>query len=128
VRGFFDDLCQYIIVDIDPYTFDGICQLQRDTLIFFQDIPILIVQILIINGVLNCEQLLEDGSLTFYISLASTIANLVTYIFLKILRMRATKENFVMLTLEGMTANTTWLPYYQRLQKNENDEIHMGIM
>ena len=65
--------------------------------------------------VLNCEQLLEDGSLTFYISLASTIANLVTYIFLKILRMRATNENFVMLTLEGMTANTSWLPYYLRL-------------
>ena len=67
---------------------------------------------MIMLGFLSCEELLEDGNkLTFYISLASTIVNLITYIILKILRMRATQEDFVMLSLEGMTANVTWLPH-----------------
>jgi hypothetical protein len=118
LRTWFDDICTYILVDIDSYTFEGIQQLQKDSIIFWQDIPILSVQLLILNEILVCEQLLEDGSLTFYISLASTVVNLISYVFIKILRMRATDEFFILSTWEGMTANTSWLPYSQRLAKD----------
>jgi hypothetical protein len=86
------------------------------------------MQLLILYDYLNCEKLLEDGKLSFYLSLLSTVFNLLTYIILKILRMRAIKEKFVLSTLEGMTANTTWLPYQSRLRKDQDDSLHFGIL
>ena len=66
--------------------------------------------------------------MTFYISLATAITNLATYIVMKYLRMLATQEDFILLTLEGMTANMTWLPYNARLRENKDDNIHMGSL
>lgn len=43
VRKYFDDVACFIIIDIDKFTFDGVQQLQYNSLIWFQDIPMLIV-------------------------------------------------------------------------------------
>ena len=71
------------------------------------------------TGYLECDELLAEGSnLTFYLSMASTIGNVISYCVLKIFRVWATQENFVMISVEGMTANMSWLPHQDRMKKN----------
>ena len=42
--------------------------------------------------------------------------------------MKATQESFILSTLEGMTANTSWLPYQTRLKQDQDDAVHLGIL
>ena len=86
------------------------------------------MQILILYGVLDTQKLLEDGQFAFFLSLATALLNLVFYVVIKYLRMKATGESFTLSTLEGMTANTSWLPYQIRLKQDQDDAVHMGIL
>ena len=100
--------------------------MQKNSLVFFQDIPMLIIQLFILLGVLNCPELLED-SLTFYISLLSTLLNLSVFIVTKIFEKNATDEKFVMLCLEGMTAYISWLPHVHKMRKSKNFNLHLNF-
>ena len=126
VRTFFDSVSTFLVIDIDQFTFDGIQQLQYNSLIFFQDIPLLIIQVLIFTEVLNCKELLED-SLTFYISFGSTVLNMVTFFFIKRLEMQAANESFIMICLEGMTANISWLPHSKKIRDYDNPNLNIDF-
>jgi hypothetical protein len=87
----------------------------------------LIIQLLILLEVLECPLLLESGSLTFYISLGSTILNMVTFFFIKRLEMKAASESFIMICLEGMTANISWLPHSKKIRDYDNPNLNIDF-
>jgi hypothetical protein len=85
----------------------------------------LVIQLLILLEVLECPILLEDGALTFYISFCSTILNMVTFFFIKRLEMQAASESFIMICLEGMTANISWLPHNKKIRDYDNPNLNI---
>jgi hypothetical protein len=126
IKSWFDSVGGYILIGIDKYTFDGINALQKNSLVFFQDIPMVVVQLFILVGVLECPELLEDSS-TFYLSLLFTLMNMSSFIITKLFEKFATDEYFVMLCLEGMTANITWLPHVHKMRKTTTFNLHLNF-
>jgi fumarate reductase subunit D len=126
VRSWFDGLGAAVLIGIDRYTFTGIELLQKNSMVFFQDIPMLIVQLFILLGVLQCKELLEESS-AFYSSLLTTLLNLFTFIVTKIFETKATEEHFVMQCLEGMTANVTWLPHIYKMRQTKTCALHLNF-
>jgi hypothetical protein len=122
VRGCFDYMCSYILIDIDKYTYDGVMQLQYNSLMFFQDVPLLILQIFIFFDILSCPELLED-SFTFVLSFGSTILNICSFFLLKKFDQNATGESFILLSLEGMTAQISWLPHLAKIKDTSEDTL-----
>jgi hypothetical protein len=78
-------------------------------------VTLLVIQSLIFFKVLDCDEILEEGSSEMLLSLVSTCLSIFGYGVLKRLDMRATNEDFVILNLEEMSANISWLPYSSEL-------------
>ena len=86
----------------------------------------LVIQLLIVTDVLKCKELLEGGNSTFFLAFFTTMLNIVTFLIQKWFEMLATGEYFVMLCLEGMTANISWLPHLHKMRITKTYGLHLN--
>lgn len=126
VQDFFYTICATIL-GLNMFTFEGVTALKETAAVYFEKLPMFLLQILILAGVLKCDELVDDGALAIYLSFATTIFSLISSITLRYFESKALRENFIIYSLECMAAKTSWIPYLNLIKKREQSiEIDYG--
>jgi hypothetical protein len=101
--------------------------LKETSAVWFEDIPMLVLQILIINDIFKIPELVEDGSQAIYLSLTTTILSFITSTLVIRTETISLKENFIMFMYELMTSKVNWIPYLNQMKQRHNFlEIDFG--
>ena len=82
---------------------------------FFQDLPIALMQVCILNGWLNTPLLKEEPT-TVYLTLFSAFTTLIVQMVQLRFEAKAGSESFTLLLLENMTSRINWFPFRKEVR------------
>ena len=100
---------------------EGLGELESIGGMFFKDIPVVIVQTLILFEILDCPELAEASTLVYY-TLFKSAVNLLVQFFYQERKGKAMGEGLIVQCLQNMTARISALPYHKKIH-NKKEKI-----
>ena len=113
------------LLGIGKHSLEGINTLNKTSQMYFEDLTMVIMQILILYKVLDCPALVEDPTVV-HMTLIKAIVNILFQYTKWWLESSACNESVILLSLENMTARVSWLPFIKRI-KNADGQFDIDI-
>jgi hypothetical protein len=79
---------------LDIHHLEGLVELEKTSQMFFEDIPMALMQVLIVRGVLVCQELKEDKFLVYF-TFFKAIVNVLVQFYLQLLGSRAIGQGII---------------------------------
>ena len=83
------------IMMLDNHHLEGVVELERTSQMFFEDIPIALMQVAIVQNILQCEDLREDKFLVYF-TLFKAVVNLLIQFYVQLINSRATGQGLIL--------------------------------
>ena len=112
------------VIGLSEHSMEGLSELESIGGMFFKDIPVVILQALILFNILTCPELKEEPGLVYY-TLIKSMFNLIVQFYYQWKKGKAMGEGLIVQCLQNMTARITALPYQKKIRKKkEKKERH----
>jgi hypothetical protein len=118
VKDFFEEKSAYLL-GVDKSMMGNLTKLEKNAMMFFAEIPMLLMQLCIIFGFIKLPKFLEEESTVVYASLGSAVLSFLMQILQIYQEAHASDENTTLLALENMTARTGWLPFIKKIRQSK---------
>ena len=84
-------------------------------MLYYEDLPMVVVNVLLATKVFELGGLLEDNPTTIYIGLTTTIINIIVSFVIQSIESGASDVSFMQLSIENMTARISWIPFQKTI-------------
>ena len=96
--------------------FNGLVEQKSMVQLMFQNLPVLVIDTLILTKVVNCPELLKESLNGLLLSYGLTIFNLISQVITLKMNANYLKEDFLSYCLISMKAKFGWIPYIGKLE------------
>ena len=97
--------------------------------LFFESIPMLIMQILILLNVIPCIEIVKSSMTAILVSLVTAIVSIIMNFTRLSLQSRAFREPFSLYALTTLNAKQNWIPFLWQVEKMQIDRsINYGLL
>ena len=116
-------------IKLDDFADQGLQNLHGQAVLFYEDLPMVIVQVCIISGAIDMGEIMDASPSVVYFGLSTTVLSIFVAFLIWYIESRAIDATMTQLSFENMTARVSWIPFQKSLVKCEKTlNINYGMI